>query len=368
MSTMLHNLDFLEKEYGAAAANLNARTQFAAASADLCWEIENSHADLTSLFSSAAWVETLRNTYDFGLSASVMRRDGDVKAAILFSEIDDLRGQRIVSLPFSDYVDPLVSTPVDWRRVVDPLIARNLPIRFRCLRSDIARADPRFQRDTKALWHAADLSPDEEALWKRLGGSAQRNIRKATDSGLTIREGRTLEDVATFYNLHFGVRKGKYRLFAQPFAFFENLHAAFAPEGRIVTLLAEHDGVAVAGILFLIFGDTLYYKFNASNDLRFRPNDLLVWNGMKLGRRLGLTRLDFGISDIDQPGLVRFKQKFATEERPIAELSWTPPGWRNRAGERAGRTLQRLTEIMTAPGVPDELTRSVGDEVYSYFS
>jgi hypothetical protein len=33
----------------------------------------------------------------------------------------------------------------------------------------------------------------------------------------------------------------------------------------------------------------------------------------------------------------------------------------------AGAVLGRLTRILTAPGVPDDVTQAVGDEVYRYF-
>jgi hypothetical protein len=368
MSALIQNLDFLEKEFGDAARSMALDSRIVPVDLRLCWQLEATHPRLGSVFGSAPWIEALAETYGFKVRASALCRGDEVRSAILFAEIEDIRGPRTISLPFTDYIDPFVSSRAEWLRLVDPLMDRNVPLRLRCLRSDMARSDPRFEQRDAALWHVADLSADDDAMWARLQGSAQRNIRKARESGLVVREGRTLQDVATFYNLHFGVRKGKYRLFAQPFAFFENLHAAFSPEGRIITLLAEHDGVAVGGILFLIHGDTLYYKFNASSDLRFRPNDLLVWYGMQLGRRLGLARLDFGLSDVAQPGLIRFKQKFATDERPITELRWTPPGHSDARGQQAGRTLDRLTEILTDPNVPDDVTRSVGDEIYALFS
>ncbi len=368
MSALIQNLDFLEREFGDTARSMALETRIVPADLRFCWQLEAAHPRYNSVFGSAPWIQALTGTYGFKIRASALCRGDEVKSAILFAEIEDIRGPRTISLPFTDYLDPFVSSRAEWLRVIEPLLERNAPLRLRCLDGDIARADSRFEKRDTALWHMADLSRDDDAIWAGLRGSAQRNIRKARESGLVVREGRTLQDVATFYNLHFGVRKNKYRLFAQPFAFFENLHAAFSPEGRIITLLAEHDGTAVGGILFLIHGDTLYYKFNASNDLRFRPNDLLVWHGMLLGRRLGLTRLDFGLSDVGQPGLVRFKQKFATGERPITELRWSPPGHSDARGHQAGRTLHRLTEILTEPNVPDDVTRSVGDEVYSLFS
>jgi hypothetical protein len=51
-----------------------------------------------------------------------------------------------------------------------------LPVRLRCLRNDIARADARFASRAAAVWHAADLTGEEDELWSRLTGSA-RNIR-----------------------------------------------------------------------------------------------------------------------------------------------------------------------------------------------
>ena len=184
---------------------------------------------------------------------------------------------------------------------------------------------------------------------------------------MVVRQGRTLDDLRIFYRMHCHVRKSKYRLFAQPFSFFENLHAAFAPDDRIFVVLAEIDGAAVGGILFLVHGDTLYYKFNASTEAILRPNDLLVWTGMQLGRARGLSRLDFGLSDPGQPGLVRFKQKFATEERTISLLQSIPPGYADERAEAAGRVLQRLTAILTSSETPDDVTLAVGDELYRYF-
>jgi lipid II:glycine glycyltransferase (peptidoglycan interpeptide bridge formation enzyme) len=163
------------------------------------------------------------------------------------------------------------------------------------------------------------------------------------------------------------VRKSKYRLLAQPLAFFENLREAFAASDGIIVLSAEVDERPIAGIFLLAWQDTLYYKFNASVDVGFRPNDLLVWESILLGRRLDMKRLDFGISDIDQPGLVRYKRKFATEEREVQMLQWRPPEYSNQQGEQVTRVLKHVTQLLTDPSVPDEITRAAGDDLYRFF-
>jgi CelD/BcsL family acetyltransferase involved in cellulose biosynthesis len=319
------------------------------------------------LFSSRSWVAALVRTYGLRCQAVVSERAGGLAAALPFARVADIRGERIVCLPFSDYCDPLTADVAEWRELVAPLLDHGVPVSLRCLNGAEPRQDPRFQRTGQALWHGVDLERAEDAIWAGLESSARQNVRKAGRHRVVVREGKTIEDVRIFHAMHCHVRKAKYRLLAQPVAFFEQLHAAFAPGDRLSVLLAEVDGQAIAGILLLECGDTLYYKFNASIDRVFCPNDLLVWESLKLGRRRGLRRLDFGLSDPVQTGLVRFKRKFATEERPIDLLRFAPADRVDTRGEAAGRVLSRITELLTEPGVPDDVTRRAGDELYRFF-
>ncbi len=344
-----------------------AGSRIVAATPALHRRLEASFAPLASLFSSESWTAALRATYGFETKAAVDFGGDEPSAAILFSEIDDIRGRRLVSLPFSDYVDPFVMSGDQWRLLLDRLLAERAPIRLRLLHNDAVITTLGPDASSPALWHGVSLLGEESELWARLSPGARQNIRKAERSGIVVREGRALADVARFYELHLAIRMRKYRLLAQPIAFFENLHHAFAADDRIVVLLAEEDGVVTAGTFFLIHGDTLYYKFNASRDLAARPNDLLVWRGIQLGRSLGLKRLDFGLSSRTQPGLVRFKEKFATERRAIVELRLSPEQPPSHVRE-VERVLGRLTEILTAPNVPESVARAAGDELYRFFS
>jgi hypothetical protein len=79
-------------------------------------------------------------------------------ATILFSHIQDLRGSRIVCLPFSDYCDPLIEGINAWSALVAPLLAFNAPVRLRCLRNTLPDDDARFTLFKRARWHAVDLA------------------------------------------------------------------------------------------------------------------------------------------------------------------------------------------------------------------
>jgi CelD/BcsL family acetyltransferase involved in cellulose biosynthesis len=58
--------------------------------------------------------------------------------------------------------------------------------------------------------------------------------------------------------------------------------------------------------------------------LSLRPNDALAWAALRWVSERGLHMLDWGLSDVDQPGLVAYKRKWASEERRIVTLRSMP--------------------------------------------
>ncbi len=320
-----------------------------------------------SLFTSPPWIKAVSQAFNLQILASAQTAGTNLQAAVPFCRVSDFRGDRVVCLPFSDYCDPLVEDGASWAELMEPILSWAVPVTLRCLRNRVPITDNRFRLVGRGVWHGIDLTRSEDELWGGLAPSARQNVRKARRNGVVVAHGTTLEDLRAFHQMHCHVRKSKYRMLAQPVAFFENLHASFAPHDRLTVLLALADDAPIAGILFLEWGDTLYYKFNASLDRQLRPNDLLVWEGIRLGRQRGLARLDFGFSDAAQLGLVRYKRKFATEEGEISVLRWQPPDHFDPKGELAGQTLHRMTHLMTDPSVPDHITRACGDALYRFF-
>lgn len=318
-----------------------------------------------SLFTSRPWMEAIAATYGFTISASTRFVRNDA-AALIFAHISDIRGERIVSFPFSDFCDPLVNDVGQWCELIAPLLARRVPVAVRCLRNLLPAADARFRQDGRWAWHGVDLTRPVDVLWAGLSGVARTAIRKA-GRALVVREGRSLDDVRTFYAMHCHVRKTKYRLLPQPFTFFEQLYAAFGPSGRLTVLLAEDQGVSVGGSFFIEWGDTLYYKFNASTDRTGSPNDLVLWEGIRMGQRRGLKLLDLGASDLGQRGLLRFKQKYATEEREIVRYRWEPQEYDFACSRQTDQLLTGITQLLTDPTVPDAITRAAGDKMYGLF-
>ena len=325
----------------------------------------------SSVFHSPSWMQVLTDTYGWAISAYVLLDDrGEPKAGIPYCRITDMLGDRIVALPFSDYCDPLVNDAECWRSLIDRLVPEQRPINVRCLHNDVPLGDERFALVKQAKWHRLDLRPELDALWGAMHDSTHRAIRKSQRENLEVRVAQSEQELRTFFEMHLKVRKYKYGLLAQPYSFFQNIWRHFVDRQQGFLLLAISEDKIVAGDFFIEWKDTLYYKFNASlpGDLSHRPNDLLIWEGIQHGKNRGRAYLDFGLSDIDQEGLVRYKRKFGTEEKTISFLRHEPNGGPTPAEKEMRALLGKLTNRFTNQLVPDSVTEQAGEDLYRLFS
>jgi CelD/BcsL family acetyltransferase involved in cellulose biosynthesis len=323
---------------------------------------------LGSVFTSPPWIDAVCTTYGFTPVAHVrLGWDGAPRAGLAWVAISDIRGDRLSSLPFSDRAEPLTDDQGDWKALVDGVITEAAPLTVRCFDTAAPVSDARFCQVGDAAWHGTPLGGDLEEIWRRLSQHARRNIGISEREGVWV-EARTDRDaVREFHALHVSLRKRKYRLLAQPVELFEHIWDAFAPDEAIVTMLAHAGETLIAGAVFLAWGDTVYYKFGASlhEHLALRPNDALFWAGIQWALQRGAQLLDWGLSDLDQPGLIAYKRKWASEERRIVTLR--AGGEQARRSSEAGGMLGKLTELLTDDSVPDEVTKKAGALLYRYF-
>ena len=84
-------------------------------------------------------------------------------------------------------------------------------------------------------------------------------------------------------------------------------------------LLAEYEGMVIAGMILLASGTTIRYAYGASDEryLNLAPNDLLMWTAIKLGCSLGYQTLDMGRTATDNEGLMEFKRRWGAIKDPL---------------------------------------------------
>lgn len=337
--------------------------------ADPRWERLQSAAG-AGLFQSQPWFSVLKDTYGLPVSALIaLDGAGEPLAGLACCALDDFLGRRLVALPFTDACDPHVLSREGWDAIARHLGEATTPVNLRFLNFSPPAASG-LDVVKRARWHRLELGASLETLWEGIASASRRAIRKAERSAIEVRPFAGDEDLQQFHALHVGLRKRKYRLLAQPLAFFQAISRRFSAGGNWFPLGAFLDGRLIAGVIFLRWHDTLYYKFNASSEagLDLRPNNLLIWNGIKLAGSLGCRWLDLGPSDDDQPGLVRFKRDFGAAESELSHLRLVPPGAVERDARSARRLLGEITALLTGTSVPDEVSAEAGAMLYRFFA
>ena len=103
----------------------------------------------------------------------------------------------------------------------------------------------------------------------------------------------------------------------QPLNWFRALIAAFGKDLKI--RVASKDGVAVASILTLSHRKSMVYKYGCS-DAAFNNlggTALLFWKTIQEAKDRGLEEFEMGRSDVDNLGLIAFKERWGASRKLI---------------------------------------------------
>ncbi len=168
----------------------------------------------------------------------------------------------------------------------------------------------------------SDVTADEDALLAAMKPKWRYNIRLAERRGVVVRAGAEA-DLPAFYAMYqeTGDRDG---FLVRPYGYYHAIWARFMADGLAHLLLAEVEGLPVAGLILFRFGHTAWYFYGASTaqSRDLMPNHALQWAAMRWAKAAGCTRYDWwGAPDVlneSDPmwGVYRFKQGFGGTFEP----------------------------------------------------
>ncbi len=283
-----------------------------------------------TVFHLSNWARVLQRTYRF-VPYYLVLEDADrrIKAGCPFFVIKSwLTGNRLVCLPFTDVCYALASGDEDIESLFCAAIEKAKEEKARYI--EIRGQQPNgiwqglhFKNQNYYKTFRLDLSPGTDSVWNGFRKFTRRHIRKAERTKLTIEKSETEKGMRDFYLLNLATRK-KHGVPPQPYDFFENMWQELIPTGLAFVLLVKYKNVSIAGGVFLVDKDTIYYKFNASdrNYLQYRPNHLLIWHAIQYGCEKGYNFFDSGRSSPDNLGLVAFKRSWGMQERDLPYYYW----------------------------------------------
>jgi len=273
-----------------------------------------------SFFHTSAWAKVLSESYGFIPHYFVAFRENKIIGIQPLMQVRDIFGRKkAVSLPFSDFCEPLFIDRHDFNTTFDHIIsiARKYDWQSIELRGgEQWLANKPFYDEMYT--HEIDLNPQSDSIFKSFTDTTRRNIRKAEKSGVIVRHESSLEATKLFYQLNCLTRRD-HGLPPQPRKFFQELWETIISQGNGFITTASYRDRAIAGNIYLIFGNDALYKYGASNRTfqNLRPSNLIMWEGIKHSRKLGCFRLNLGRTEKHHIGLLRYKRGFNGKETTV---------------------------------------------------
>lgn len=303
--------------------------------ADAHWDrFVGQHPDAT-VFHLSAWERVLRRTIP-GLTSccKVLGRplDDRWQAVLPLFEVPcGLTGRKLVSVPRATFCDPLASSELDLDLLLRSAVAEVGARHARRLEIHACHAaarihHPGFTVQRNHVHHFLSLRRGLDDLFAACDGGCVRNrVRKALNSGLVLRRAETETDARAFYELHCQTRH-RLGLPVPAFSDFSASWDVLAPLGEMETLLAEHQGTLVAGLLLLkwrrvVAAEILAYRESA---LPLCPNHFLFWRAIERAQRDGYEVFDFGRTPLQEKGLMAFKGHWGTSVGELPVFVYPP--------------------------------------------
>ncbi len=280
-----------------------------------------------SFFHTSNWARVLHESYDYQPVYATTIENGALLTLIPVMEVRSiLTGRRGVSLPFTDYCEPISTDK------------RHLLTTMNCLReygkgADWKyiefRGDGYFSDDVPCLGyyygHSLSMAKNAAHLSADMRDSTRRNIKKAQKSGVRVEITTSLDAMTAFYRLHCITRR-MHGLPPQPFAFFRNIHEYIITENLGMLVLASYKGEYISGAVFFHFNNQAFYKYGASdrNYQELRASNLVMWEAISWYSERSYQTFCFGRTDTDAAGLRQFKNGWGAEERIIKYYRYDP--------------------------------------------
>ena len=272
-----------------------------------------------SVFHETAWLKSLRSAYGYEPAVvSTCPPSLPLTNGFVFCRVTSwLTGRRYVSLPFSDHCDPLVEDVQQMHELLLHMKAMVDHSRWKYVELRPTSVGPTdktsYGRSNSFYLHRLDLRKTKSELFRGLHKDcAQRKVKRAERESLRYDEGISEALLESFYRLLVKSRRIQ-NLPPQPMAWFRSLIAAFG--GRLKIRLASKDGVPVASIMTLLHRRTMVYKYGCA-DRQFNKYGgmaLLFWRTIEEASDKSLDELDLGRSELDNSGLVAFKEHWGAK-------------------------------------------------------
>lgn len=320
-----------------------------------------------SAFHQRGWLEALKRTYGYEPLVLTSSAPGEpLHDGIVLCHISSwLTGNRLVSLPFADHCDFLLSEQGNYSQLMAQLAAECDRLRCKYVELRPLMISPDLSGDLQPgssyCFHELDLTPSLDHLFRGLHkDSIQRKIRRAEREQLSCEQGRSNQLIDEFYQLLLMTRR-RHQLPPQPRNWFANLLECMGDNIKI--RLARKQNIPVAAIVTLRHGSSIVYKYGCSDEQFHHLGGMpfLFWRIIADSKASGAQTMDFGRSDMDNSGLIAFKDKFRATKSTLTYYRYAKYLGREASSKWETSAIKQLFAML-----PDALLSTAGRVLYRH--
>jgi CelD/BcsL family acetyltransferase involved in cellulose biosynthesis len=320
-----------------------------------------------SVFHQRGWLEALARTYGYEPYVLTTASPGHaLENGIVVCRVSSwMTGTRLVSLPFSDHCQPLLGNGDKLQEFMNWLGTEcNLQKwRYVELRPLLAADTLSYGlRPSRSYWfHELDIRPSSEEIFRRVHtNSFRRNVHKAERERLSYEAGHSERHLEEFYQLLLTTRR-RHRLLPQPRIWFRNLLVCMGDKVQI--RLTRKNGVPIAAMLTLQYRSTMVYKYGCSDE-RFHSlggMPFLFWRLVEESKASGAEKIDFGRTDLNNSGLIAFKDRFGTSKKILTYYRYPKTAMQGIATIGDSQMVRKVFSLL-----PQSISSAAGRFLYRH--
>lgn len=316
------------------------------------WEALISQSSYASAFQTAAFYELFNSIPGLSAEAYAIEESSDIKAicVVTLQKEEGLRGyfsKRAIIYggpvlnnneeAYLDYLLKSIGIGLKGKSIYSEI--RNL--------NDYSNLEEVFKRNG---WQylpyqsfIVDCS-DKKKLFDRLGSNRKRQIKKATSSGVIIREAQNLNEINDFYSILQNLYKKKIKRPLLPKKFFEE----FFKKNLGKCLIVEFKNKIIGGILCPILEKRAIYEiYICGLDDVYKnqyPSVIATWGAMEYANENNIPIFDFmgaGRKDMNY-GVREFKARFGGDQVEFGRYLKIENNFLYKIGEIGLKLLKKL--------------------------
>lgn len=278
-----------------------------------------------TLFHSNSWLDILQRTYGITVERLELQ-DGEGNRGLIPIATTRRFGLTIAGSPLSSVETPFQGLlPVGSTQSTSLLGVLDWFVKTRGWCHFVLTNPPRLELvggDAYPGWTEntlrtiyLDLSKGLDHIFYAMDPDCRNQIRQAERRGAEIFVPDTVcaKCIDAYYNISIELYRRKNRSAARPKNLLLKAMNVLQPKGQLRMVLAKFEGRVIAGGLFGVYKDTLYYYDGASLPAynHLRPNNLVQWTIIQWAVEHGLRSYDMVGANI--PSIALFKKGFGGE-------------------------------------------------------